>query len=420
MDDATLTAQKIWEFVKGPQWSRFLGGCLIFASYILIFFIVVLSLSAYQVQTRIHEHNKSNGSGNIWVLVKLASEHSGQSAQQRKQTLTSLIEQRAKVRVQATDVLAKIRVLKQKIATSVNTIKPNTLDAKDKTFSFLAGTQTVESSKLAKETTVDINQLRELAIDAVVLKEQGDIFENHIQVVRGNKVSDFVRGLMSEIGYFKFSGDWWAPRVLRSMFGNGDGSKFIFVTMPSEALVLMVVIAMGAMGSLIFVTQTFFSEDRREKANFYLFRPLFGSIVAIGVYVLTKAGVMVASAAQIQTDGTVHLNAFFVAFVSLIAGLMSESAIEAINRAGSSFLRGTREDMRERFMIGERVKKAMKKTEMTETDFVKLVERPQETVESWMNETTVVPVDAQIAISAKLGVPIRELFTDQAPKIEKK
>jgi hypothetical protein len=121
---------------------------------------------------------------------------------------------------------------------------------------------------------------------------------------------------------------------------------------PSSILTLVLALAMGALGSTIFVTGWFLKElatsgvrdsdtsTARLKLSilgWVIFRPVLGMVTAVGVFVAYKAGQITLSGST--TNATeIELNPFLLSFFAIIAGLASESAIAKLNElAGSAF-----------------------------------------------------------------------------------
>ncbi len=157
------------------------------------------------------------------------------------------------------------------------------------------------------------------------------------------------------------------------------------------------------------VTQIFFSGEDKP-ISFYLFRPLLGAVVAIGVYVITKAGVSVASSLPAQPDGGTQLNAFFISFVSLVAGLMSEAAISTIENAGTRLFRG--DSVIEKARYARNVNKIMADKGKNATDLYPYFDVENQVVDDWLAESELVPAGAQRVIAAWLGESVRDLFSD--------
>lgn len=397
--------------------SWIIGGITLFGSYILILFIVVMSLTAYQVQTRIHALNQQDKNLNIWSITSKAAETFDSEKQEIYQGILKSL--RGKLINKASEVKfaqTKVNGIKTELVGVLKTLDPAIIVADEIKIDVLLSESARGLSDQKGGKKVD--ELRNTLFGFVARLEQ---HRNDFEIVKGElknrqdeKVSERTKNLLGELSYFYYSKAGWVKTVLSAMFGDTQ-TNYLFITMPSEALILMVVIAMGALGSLISVTLAFFDSTRKEKANFFLFRPLLGAIVAIGVYVITKAGVTVASSIPAQADGVVRLNAFFISFVSLVAGLMSEAAIESIKTAGNGFFGGNVSDTKSRFAIAASITAAMKKLNKKKAKLYQRIDQPDSVVDEWLNEEKPVPHDAQIIIASWLKQPVRNLFTEIEP-----
>lgn len=121
------------------------------------------------------------------------------------------------------------------------------------------------------------------------------------------------------------------------------GDPMWFVKMPNAILTLLLTLAMGALGSTIFVTVQFLGPLRVSSVTrdpmqgmvppwpWFIFRPFLGMIVALAVFIAFRAGQISLSATPGGDNG---INPFVVSFFALIAGLLSEKAIEYLVRSG--------------------------------------------------------------------------------------
>ena len=83
---------------------------------------------------------------------------------------------------------------------------------------------------------------------------------------------------------------------------------------PVELLTILLVICMGILGSSIYLTQSFFDSSTGFGLGFYIFRPFFGALTALALFIVIKAGVIVAiDPFQLSKSGAA-LNPFFCFF----------------------------------------------------------------------------------------------------------
>ncbi len=180
--------------------------------------------------------------------------------------------------------------------------------------------------------------------------------------------------------------------------------------LPTELLILILTASMGTLGSLINLTRTFLSDEERQPFSWYALRPFLGMITAIAIFVLTKSGEGMISANSSTSDPTQGLNPFFLSFVAIISGLLSEHAYARIHDAGLSFFkvkpRGT-----ERWAL--LLQETMQKEKKNAKDLLPFVKVEPSLLDNWIKGKKPVPPDKQEIIAAWLNTPARLLFSDQ-------
>ncbi|MFT5701289.1 MAG: hypothetical protein ACI8ZB_004180 [Desulforhopalus sp.] len=106
---------------------------------------------------------------------------------------------------------------------------------------------------------------------------------------------------------------------------------------PQPILKIILVLSMGILGSLIFVTIEFIKEPRGlllQRFNMYFFRPFLGMIVALAMYVMVKSGL--SSIADSNNSG--DLSPFLISFLGIVSGMLSEQAYKRIETTGNKML----------------------------------------------------------------------------------
>lgn len=202
---------------------------------------------------------------------------------------------------------------------------------------------------------------------------------------------------------------------------NGNGTSklawlkiwrwFEFVDMPSEMLTIMVVASMGALGGSISLTRVYLRPDSNQKTAEYFFRPLLGAITAFAVYVLAKAGVLIVSNNGTSGEGA-SLSPFFISFVGLMSGMLSEDALNTIQNVGGNWFKNSDEGI-DRWGIGLAEKFEAK--QISTKEIANLVKVPDDTVQKWLNEEEAIPAAKQELIAAWLQTSPRTLFSDMPP-----
>ena len=193
----------------------------------------------------------------------------------------------------------------------------------------------------------------------------------------------------------------------------------ILATMPAQLLTLILTLSMGSLGSVIFLTRELFREGEKHSINWYIFRPFLGMVTAIAIFVLAKSGQLVISDGGNPESGKMSetLNPFFISFLAIISGVLSEQAYEKIHNTGKSFFQtGIGENAR----WAVHLRKIMDAQHKTPAEAAKYLSQSIEVIQDWMDEQAPVPENAQKIIAAWLDKPGREIFSDQSPVATKK
>ena len=111
------------------------------------------------------------------------------------------------------------------------------------------------------------------------------------------------------------------------------GWPHLFAIMPASLLTLIMALSMGALGSVIYLTKSYFSTEEKNPFSWYFFRPFLGMITALAIFVLAKAGVLVVAGSSGQNNISSELSPFFISFLAIISGLLSEQATDRIKQA---------------------------------------------------------------------------------------
>lgn len=210
------------------------------------------------------------------------------------------------------------------------------------------------------------------------------------------------------------------------------GDPVWFVKVPTSILTLLLTLAMGALGSTIFVTVQFLAPLRVSRVAerpgesgvpplpWFIFRPFLGMIVALAVYVAFRAGQITLSATP--GGGDTGLNPFVVSFFALIAGLLSERAIEYLVRSGEKLLGGSGEvakpeaDRRGAMFLGTGLAAAFTTdTSKTRENLASHMKVTVETVGAWIEERERVSRADAEKIATWLGGPVTQFFTAVEP-----
>jgi hypothetical protein len=203
---------------------------------------------------------------------------------------------------------------------------------------------------------------------------------------------------------------------LFELFTEEFPGRFInaLIVTPPDILTLGLVILMGVLGSALQMTHALFKHHQIERAGAYFLRLSVGAITALVIFIVAKAGVPVLTDAS-RLGGDAPINPYFVSFLAIISGLMSENAILSVQAQASRFfapetasekVRWARSDLREAFKQASR-----------DPDNVKrLLNVEDNQFEAWISGKEAMPASAQTMIAGVLERPMRDLFTDIAPE----
>ena len=183
---------------------------------------------------------------------------------------------------------------------------------------------------------------------------------------------------------------------------------------PSDVLTLLLVIAMGVLGSALQISHGIFTDAVSQKIGAYFLQLSVGAITALVIFIVAKAGVPIVADAT-RLGGDAPINPYFVSFLAIISGLMSENAIRTVQAQGARFFgprpgmeldRWARSDLRDAFRAAGRDPKSVGR----------LLDAEDGVLEGWISGARPIPATAQLLIAGILGQSPRELFTDLPPE----
>jgi len=259
-------------------------------------------------------------------------------------------------------------------------------------------------------------------IDQERIKVTGDLEAKKKQVAdfqaRVQSLRTSLDGLFAQFSTTKLDGPT-RTRVENALFELYAGrflSKFInaLILMPPDILTLALVIMMGVLGSALQMTHALFKRNRVERAGAYFLRLSVGAITALVIFIVAKAGVPVIADAS-RLGGDAPINPYFVSFLAIISGLMSENAILSVQTQGARFFaqdvppdqkRWARSNLREAFAKANRNPDNVKR----------LLNMEDAQFEAWVSGKEPMPGNVQTMIAGVLEMPRRDLFTDMPPE----
>jgi hypothetical protein len=199
--------------------------------------------------------------------------------------------------------------------------------------------------------------------------------------------------------------------VLFELFSSGTVIRHILLV-PPEIMTLFLVVLMGLLGSSLQLTHQLFVRKEAESGGVYSLRLCVGAITALVIFIVAKAGVPVIADAS-KLGGDAPINPYFVSFLAIISGLMSEKAIISVQtQAAKYFDSGATEMLR---WARAEVRDAMTQSQRNPADVAKSLEISETVLEDWLSGDEPVPLAGQKLFAAVLNRPIRDLFSDIPP-----
>jgi len=110
-----------------------------------------------------------------------------------------------------------------------------------------------------------------------------------------------------------------------------------FITLDPDNLALLLVVMMGVLGSALQITHAYCVRNQDITMSAYLLRISLGAITALVMFIVAKAGVPVIADAS-RLGGDAPINPYFVAFLAIVSGLLSENALANVQAQGEKLL----------------------------------------------------------------------------------
>ncbi|TSD83052.1 helix-turn-helix transcriptional regulator [Mycobacterium sp. KBS0706] len=180
---------------------------------------------------------------------------------------------------------------------------------------------------------------------------------------------------------------------------------------PTEFLAFLLVCLSGVLGSLLRIVLQSYRSASNPTLRSLLVGPLLGLICALVVYALFRSGFLMLTEKSLSEQSS-SISPFVISLLSISAGLLSERAVENFEKQVDRWF-GASEEEPERW--GVNLKRAMTEASIGIDQLSERLQVDRDRVESWVGETDSVPSDRQRDISLILGVPARDIFTDQNP-----
>ena len=202
-------------------------------------------------------------------------------------------------------------------------------------------------------------------------------------------------------------------RECGAVIGLVNRGFYRLLTLRPDLLTLTLVILMGVLGSALQMSHAYFMKSQVQTLGGYFQRVTVGAMTALVIFIVAKAGVPVLADPS-RLGGDAPINPYFVSFLAIISGLLSENAIANIQAQGARM-----------FGSGTDIKR------WSREDLTAEVEQKGSTVGQLANYLGVreamaaamlkgeEPLDSsqQKMVALCLGRDIRSLFTDIPPPV---
>ena len=199
---------------------------------------------------------------------------------------------------------------------------------------------------------------------------------------------------------------------LKSLDDSFSYMRFL-LDVPQEFLTLLLVIAAGALGQSIQLIHAYLYATERGQLQNKAIDPFFGAIVALVLFVVVKAGVLIAVDPRGSGQAGAELSPFFVVFLGIVGGLLSNQVVEKIRSYGQDWLRAT-VPQKARWARSD-IERLIAEKNKDKKLLAQILDVEEPVVETWLKGEAPVPYEVQRMISAWLETQIRDLFSEIPP-----
>jgi hypothetical protein len=112
------------------------------------------------------------------------------------------------------------------------------------------------------------------------------------------------------------------------------------MTLRPDLLTLMLVILMGILGSALQISHAYFMKNQVQTIGGYFQRISVGAMTALVIFIVAKAGVPILADPS-RLGGDAPINPYFISFLAIVSGLLSENAIANVQTQGAKLLGGS-------------------------------------------------------------------------------
>lgn len=174
---------------------------------------------------------------------------------------------------------------------------------------------------------------------------------------------------------------------------------------------------MGVLGSALQISHAFFMKNEVQSIGGYFQRISVGAMTALVIFIVAKAGVPVLTDPA-RLAGDAPINPYFVSFLAIISGLLSENAIANIQAQGSKLF-GPGAAGQERWARND-LTPELTTQGLSVAKLAELLPASEEVVTAMLNGEQKIDPAAQKMIAVYLRREPRDIFTDIAPPLRGK
>lgn len=187
---------------------------------------------------------------------------------------------------------------------------------------------------------------------------------------------------------------------------------------PPDYLATWLLFFGGALGSMLKILFWHITPVRENRWSYLLVEPAQGLVCAILLFILFRSGVVVISGAGVQTTESSPLSPYFVAFMAIGAGLLSDQVLQAFRNAARSVIGdgALRQPSRWAVWLQEAIDgSARAGCTLTPQQIASRIGVDVPRLESWLALQSATQPEYQERLSILLGVPGYRMFTDIDP-----
>jgi hypothetical protein len=184
------------------------------------------------------------------------------------------------------------------------------------------------------------------------------------------------------------------------------------LTLRPDLLTLLLVILMGVLGSALQITHAYFMKNQVQTPGGYFQRITVGAMTALVIFIVAKAGVPVIADPS-RLGGDAPINPYFVSFLAIISGLLSENAIVNIQAQGARLF-GTGSGEPDRYARID-LTAVVQEQQISLAHLASQVGKSEEAVRSMLEGNEKIDPTQQRTIALYLRREPRDIYTDIPP-----